>query len=77
MKTETSVVGSSLFWLRLPSGQYVRQSLFQVGFGNADRQTYMLRLTVVCVRGVHNGVGQFFFTSEESFPTVGSITLTT
>ena len=52
-------------------------SLLFKGVDNADRQTYMLRPTVVCVRGVHNGVGQFFFTSEESFPTVGSITLTT
>ena len=68
LETETNFVGSSLFWLRLPSGQFVRQSLFQVGFGNADRQTYMLRLTVVCVRGVHNEVGPFFSTPEESFP---------
>ena len=77
LETETNFVGSSSFWLRLPSDQFVRQSLFQVGFGNAGRQTYMLRPTVVCVRGVHNEVGQFFFTSEESFSTVRSITLTT
>ena len=50
---------------------------FSRGFGNADWQTYTLRLTVVCVRGVHNGVGQFFFTSEESFSIAESITLTT
>lgn len=68
LETETNFVGSLLFWLRSPSGQFVRQSLFQGKFGNADRQTYMLRLIVVCVRGVHNEVGQFFFTSEESFP---------